>query len=141
MGRSYLFECPRCGYRAFVAGGVSDGAWFTVQTVRCRDCRALHDAVVEMKFAIPPLSESKLRLGLKTNASLRLLLGLKCPPTIQSALNQLPPGGAKSYRWIKFPPACPVSSRHRVEPWSTPGKCPKCEWFLEPSPLPFRTWD
>jgi hypothetical protein len=141
VGRNYLFECPRCGYRARVAGGVSDGAWFVVSTLRCHQCKELHDAVVEMKFPLPPLREPRLIPGLRSSLQLKRLTGLKHPPTFQAAINRLPPTGAKSYRWLKFPLACPISPRHRVEPWKTPGKCPKCDWFLESSSLPFRSWD
>ena len=141
MGRSFLFECPRCGYRARVAGGLSDGAWFVVQTVKCGDCKELHDTVVEMKFPVPPLGEANPHPGSKSSLPLRRLMGLKNPPTFQVAVNRLPPAGAKSYCWIKFAPACPVAPNHRVAVWHSPGKCPKCEWFLEASPLPFKRWE
>jgi len=45
MGRTYLFECPKCGYRAKVSGGSDCGTRFGVQTVMCLDCKELHDAV------------------------------------------------------------------------------------------------
>lgn len=140
MGRNFLFECPRCAYRARVAGGVSDGVWFVVKTIRCDECKDLHDAVVEMKYPLPELAEMKTRTGLKSGIALRRVIAPKQPPTFQEAFNRLPPTGAKQYRWIKFPPVCPVSPRHRVHEWRAPGKCPKCDWFLESSPLPARTW-
>jgi len=141
MGRNYLFECSRCGYRARVAGGVSDGAWFIVQTVRCHQCKELHDAVVELKLAVPSLNLGKWKSTLRSRRQLLELAGFKQTPAFKTLVDRLPPGGAKQYRWIKFSAACPVSARHRVEQWKSPGKCPKCDWFLESSALPFRTWD
>src|SRR5688572_7146315 len=105
MGRSYLFECPRCSYRARVAGGVSDGAWFVVQTVLCRDCNQLHDAVVKLRLPVPPLS------GLKSTFRAGRLARPKTAPTFEAAVNRLPPTGVTRFRWVKFPPACPASPR------------------------------
>lgn len=142
MGRSYVIECPKCGYRACAAGGASDGAWFAVQTIFCAECGQLHDAVVQMKFAVPPLLETgKKARGQKRRLQLPRLDTPACAPSFQAAVNRLPPEGAKSYRWVKFKLECPVSPRHRIEPWKSPGKCPRCGLFMERSALPFRIWD
>ncbi|TAL00244.1 MAG: hypothetical protein EPO07_09950 [Verrucomicrobia bacterium] len=142
MGRTYLFECPKCNYRAYVAGGVSEGAWFAVQTIVCADCREVLDAVVQMKFPVPDLIEplQKTR-GRKRKLQLPRLDTPATAPSFQAALNRLPPEGAKSYRWVKFKLTCPVSPKHRIEPWVSPGKCPKCGLFMDGNALPFRVWD
>ena len=49
MGRSYWFECPKCGYRARVSGRADQGLSFVVQTILCCDCRELYDAVTRLK--------------------------------------------------------------------------------------------
>jgi transcription elongation factor Elf1 len=54
MGRSYWFECARCGYRAKVSGRVDRGFNFFVQTIVCRDCKELYDAVTRIKVAATP---------------------------------------------------------------------------------------
>jgi hypothetical protein len=135
MGRNFLFECPRCGYRARVAGGVSDGAWFVVQTLHCHDCGQLHDAVIKWRLPAGPGG------GLKSTLASRRAAIPRTAPTFEAALNRLPPTGAGRLRWVKFPLACPIAARHRVAEWHVPGRCPKCQWHLESSPLPFRTWD
>lgn len=122
MGRTYMFECSRCGYRASVAGGADEGDHFTVQTIVCADCKALHDAVI--RFRIPP--------QLKDNPPLTA-------PKFAAVLSRLPPRGARL--WLKFKPACPVSPLHRIRLWQRPGKCPKCGMFMERDGLPFRAWD
>jgi hypothetical protein len=142
MGRAYLYECPRCGYRARVAGARSEGIWFHVQTLACAECSQLFDAVVEMKFPVPPLQAPlKTLRGRKKPIRLARLDTPPEAPSFQAALNRLPPTGARSYRWIKFKLACPVSARHRVAEWESPGKCPKCRTFMDRSALPFRNWD
>jgi hypothetical protein len=63
MGRTYLFECAKCGYRAAVAGGAAQGPHLAVQTIHCLDCRELHDAVTELK--VPATAASLARWKLK----------------------------------------------------------------------------
>lgn len=137
MGRTYLFECSKCGYRAKVSGGADSGLHFAIQTITCSDCKELHDAVTEMKVPIvPPTARWKLKNG--------RLDAVEIPvptPKVQAMLNRLPPSGAKRFRWLKFKLACPVSPIHRVKEWQTPGKCPRCGAFLECNALPFRRWD
>ena len=45
MGRIYLFECEKCGYRVKVAGGAADGLEFTVQTILCNKLGQLLDVM------------------------------------------------------------------------------------------------
>jgi len=123
MGRTYLFECFRCGYRAWVSGGAGAGEHFAVQTVSCADCKELYDAVTEFKAA----------------ASLVAGGGNKIAPGFAVALNRLPPRGARPR--LSFKAACPVSPLHHVRAWNRPDKCPKCGTFMEQNGLPFRLWD
>jgi hypothetical protein len=51
MGRSYWFECPKCGYRAKVSGRADRGLTLFVQTILCSDCRQLYDAVTRLRVA------------------------------------------------------------------------------------------
>jgi len=122
MGRTYLFECSRCGYRVCVAGGADEGDHFAVQTIACADCKALHDAVIRMRIS-PRLKENP-----PTTA-----------PKFAAVSNRLPPRGGR--HWLKFKAACPISLLHRIRLWGQPGKCPRCGMFLERDGLPFRVWD
>jgi hypothetical protein len=135
VGRSYLFECPKCGYNARVSGGVDRGLMVFVQTILCRDCKELYDAVVRQKVPDQP----KVSLGFSRLALPRRPVAT--PPAFESALNHLLVGGARHWRWISFKVRCPVSPVHRVQPWTDPGNCPKCGLFLEKNALPFRIWD
>src|SRR5215831_14184587 len=64
VGRSYWFECSKCGYRTKVAGRADRGLSFFVQTIVCRDCKELYDAVSRVK--VPDESGLRLRnLGLR----------------------------------------------------------------------------
>ncbi len=121
MGRTYLFECSKCGYRARVSGGADRGRHVAVQTVLCADCKELYDAVIEFK----PSSPGEIRP--------------KTTPRFAAFLNRLPPRGGR--RWVKLKLACPSSVRHRIRLWKQPDKCPKCGTFLEPGAIPFRRWD
>jgi len=121
MGRTYLFECFKCGYRARVSGGADRGRHVAVQTILCADCKELYDAVVEFK------------------PSSRKEGNPKATPKFAALLNRLPPRGVR--RWIELKPACPISSRHRIRLWKQPDQCPKCGVFLDPGALPFRFWD
>ncbi len=137
MGRTYLFECPKCGYRAKVAGGVERGVHFAVQTLLCHECKELHDAVTSMKNAMPGLAAmsggpAKFKVSHKPAST---------APTFLAALNRLPPTGAKRLRWVHFKLACPVSARHRIREWRSPDQCPRCGCFLDRNAIPFRIWD
>jgi len=121
MGRTYLFECSKCGYRARVSGGADEGQHVCLQTVLCADCKELYDAVIAFK---PSTCKAILP---------------DIAPQFAILLNRLPPRGVR--QWHEFKPACPLSPRHRVRVWKQPDKCPKCGTYLDPSPTPFRRWD
>ncbi len=136
MGRSYLFECFKCGYKASVSGGADKGFEFWVQTTACRDCRILFDSVV--RWRIPDT-------GLKTAFDFQRLrlrrAEQETPPTLEAALNRLPPVGVRKFKWMSFRIRCAVSLAHRVQAWNEPGKCPRCGSYLEKNAIPFRYWD
>ena len=139
MGRTYLFECSKCGYCARVSGGADRGVHFAVQTILCNECKELHDAVTGLKVPVPANAALQ-RWKLKTSR-LDSVRAPARPPTFEAALNRLPPSGAKRFRWLRFKAACPASPRHRVREWHQPGKCPKCGAFLEVNGVPFRIWE
>jgi hypothetical protein len=142
MGRTHVFECPKCGHRAKVAGGADRGFRFAVQTVLCSDCKVLLDAVTELRItATPPLAETLARKRLKPLADARRGRSPTRPPTFAAALNRLLPAGAEHFKWLRFKPACPVSPLHRVREWNRPDRCPKCGVLMEQTALPFRIWD
>jgi hypothetical protein len=140
MGRSYWFECSKCGYRAKVSGRADQGLSFMVQTILCSDCKELYDAVTRLK--VPDE-----RSGLGTLSSIwkarfgKTLPRINTPPAFQAVLNRLPPKGAKRLKWLPFEIRCPVSAVHRVRSWNDPDRCPKCGVHLEKSALPYRLWD
>ena len=137
MGRTYLFECPKCGYRAKVSGGADRGVHFAVQTLLCHECRELHEVVTALKTAAPGLVAMS---GVQTHLKAARRPSLAAPPFL-AVLNRLPPMGTKRLKWVYFKPACPVSARHRIREWQSPDKCPKCGCFLERNAIPFRIWD
>jgi hypothetical protein len=133
MGKSYLFECAHCGYRAAVSGRADAGHEVRVQTARCKDCRTLFDAVVALRSQERLTSLPGLRRTLRHSA--------EPPPSLAAALNQLPRPATTRHRWHTYELACPNDPNHRVEPWNAPGRCPRCGDYLEPSALPYRRWD
>jgi hypothetical protein len=137
MGRTYLFECSRCGYRAKVSGGADGGFGFAIQTIHCVECKQLYDAVTDLKV---PVTTALSRWKLKASR-LDAPKGPSKPPTFQAALNRLMFPGAKRFRWLHFQAVCPVAAHHRVKVWQQPGQCPKCGYFLECNAVPFRLWD
>ena len=140
MGRSFWFDCVKCGYRANVSGGADRGLNICVQTVLCRECRALFDAVTHLR--IP--HESGLQLswtGLRRPNFPDLLRKWDAPPSFPSVLNLLPYQGVKRFRWLHFKLRCPVSALHPVQAWNEPGKCPCCRVYLEKNAVPFRIWE
>ncbi len=134
MGRSYLFECPHCEYRVAVAGGVETGLACEVQTIRCRDCSSLIDVPVRVRVS---------RTGVLPSA------GLGRPDLWQDQLRwrflnwhlQLPVDLARRRDWVSVKVRCPVSAGHRVEPWTHPGKCPRCDVYLDRTVMPYRIWE
>jgi len=140
MGRSYWFECSRCGYRTKVSGTADRGLNFFVQTILCRDCRELYDAVTRMK--IPEEPEVKRRgLGLRRSKSPYLKRAASRPPNFQTALNRLLYLGTTDFKWLHFKLECPVSRLHRVQSWNEPDECPRCGAYLEKNALPYRIWE
>jgi hypothetical protein len=139
MGRSYWFECPRCGYRARVSGREDRGQAFWVQTILCHDCKDLYDAVTRLSVPDEPV-----KLGILAGwrwGRLAPTQGLSSPPSFQAVLDRLPHRGMTGFKWLRFKLQCPVSETHRVRSWKDPDKCPKCGVFLEQSALPYRLWD
>jgi hypothetical protein len=143
MGRSYWFECGRCGYRAKVAGKADRGLNVFVQTVACQDCKELYDAVTRVRVPAESAEKGRFKaLGWRQPNWLARPRISATPPTFQSLLALLPYTGAKRFRWLWFNLQCPVSPLHRVRAWTAPGKCPKCQvFFLEQTVLPYRIWD
>ncbi len=138
MGRTYLFECEKCGYRAQVAGGRDSGAQLVVQTIHCLDCRELHDAVVELKV---PTTPTKVKPWKLKPTPFDPGPSDEKPPTFVDAVNRLLIGRGKDYRWVKYRLMCPVGERHRIREWKQPGKCPKCGVFLTGSGAPYKAWE
>jgi hypothetical protein len=135
MGRSYLFECPKCSYKAEVSGGLDSGLDFSVQTTACRDCRVVFDSVVRIRIpdtGLRFLSDFQRMRWRRAEA--------EAPPTFESAVNRLPLADRK-FQWAQFKIRCPVSLAHRVNAWNEPGKCPRCGNFMEKNALPFRYWE
>lgn len=138
MGKSYWFECGRCGYRAKVAGRADEGLHLAVQTIVCKDCKELYDAVTQIRM----LNGSKPALhGTLRTAPLRLEGEAKRPPVFLWASNRLRYSGEGFGEWLKFPLQCPVSPLHKVRAWNDPDKCPRCGVYLEKSTLAYRIWD
>ena len=141
MGRSYWFECAKCGYRAKVAGRPDRGLDFFVQTILCRDCKELYDAITRVRM--PGGARHHQRVGplMPGRPRVHLLPAPNRPPRFETILNRLPHTHANGFKWVAFKPQCPVSAIHRVRAWNDPDKCPRCGLFLDKSALPFRIWD
>ena len=132
VGRTYIFECPQCQYRAKLSGGADSGVHCDVQTVVCRDCRELFDVFTRVRQRSDAVAEIKFPAFYRP----------EIPPVIlrdnSSRANGNPP---RRLIWTKLVLACPVKPKHRVEVWNDPGRCPRCGNFLEKHGLPFRRWD
>jgi hypothetical protein len=139
MGRSYWFECSKCGYRAAVSGGADRGLNFFAQTILCLDCKQLFDALT--RWRVPDEAALRPRLGLRTVKAATASRNSRVPPSFAVALNRLPYRGVKRYKWLSFQVQCPVSPHHRVQHWNEPGRCPRCGAYLEKNALPYRLWD
>jgi hypothetical protein len=141
MGRTYWFECVRCGYRAKVSGGADRGLNLFVQTILCRNCRELCDVVTGLKVPARSIAGSPGRpWGLRLSKAAPRP-SPAAPPRFAEALNRLLFTGAREVEWLRFKLQCPVSALHKVEPWNGPGNCPRCGLLLEKNTLPFRIWD
>jgi hypothetical protein len=126
VGRTYLFECSYCHYRAKISGGADSGVHCEVQTVVCRDCRELLDVFI------------KVRRRAEASGAIRFpgFFRPEIPPVVLR-------GGSAAGRlvWQKFQPACPAGSKHFVEIWNDPGRCPRCGNFMEKNGFPAKIWD
>ena len=88
MGRSYWFECARCGYRAKVSGREDRGRTFFVQTEFCRDCRELYDAVsralvpggLYIQFQYSLMDRKKIRTRFQAVRTVPVILNV--PPAV-----------------------------------------------------------
>lgn len=140
MGRSYWYECSKCSYRANVSGRADRGVHAQVQTITCRDCRQLFDAVVQLK--IPHTLGG---LGMNSDGLLPSLRNTRVSPrpapSFMAAINRLAYQNAPRYRWETFRLQCPVNPSHRIRVWNEPDACPKCGVLLEKSSRPYRLWD
>jgi hypothetical protein len=134
MGRTYLFVCPRCEYRVAVAGGVERGLVCQVQTFRCSECKALLDLTTRVRVES---REVPRRLGLGRSEAWQDQLRRR----FSNWHLQLPVGVTSRDRWVTLKPRCPVSPVHRVEPWTHPGKCPRCDVHLDRTVMPYRIWE
>ena len=154
MGRTHWFECGKCGYRARVSGRADRGLNFFVQTIVCRDCRQLYDAITRIRLPDPLRAPNPRSLGVQANGNARPakvpLLQPRfplttppppLPPTFQAMLNRLPYRGIRYFKWINYRPQCPIAAWHRVSEWTEPGKCPRCGLHMERNAIPYRIWE
>jgi hypothetical protein len=143
MGRSFWFECSRCGYRATVSGGADRGRDLFVQTIHCRDCRKLYDAVTRLRVSepAPPLGGLLRPLAARARKAGGTKAKPESPPSFDAALARLPCAGVRRSRWLHYKLQCPVSAIHRVSAWNEPDPCPQCGMVLEKNALPYRLWD
>ena len=125
MGRTYQFECPQCHYQVKVSGGAAGGIHCEVQTVVCRDCRELFDVFTKLSG----------RVGAKEEIKFPGFFRTEIPPVI------LRGGVAGKLVWRELKLTCPVRWKHFVEPWTDPGRCPRCGNFLEKHGFPIKIWD
>src|SRR5258708_15889466 len=115
MGKTYWFECSKCGYRAKVSGGADRGATFFVQTIFCRDCNDLLDAVTRVK--VPDESQLQLQsrpFSWRRRQPFPFPANSDIPPSFQSALNRLSPTAVSRFNATRLnlhPPPPPSHSR------------------------------
>ena len=122
MGRTYIFECPLCQYRAQISGGADSGVHCEIQTVVCRDCRELFDVFTRQRRRTDAIDLIKFPGFYRP----------EIPPVIlsDSSVNpkRLPP---RPLIWRDFKLACPVEPKHVVEPWRDPDRpFPVSQYFL-----------
>ena len=132
VGRTYIFECPQCQYRATVSGGADSGVHCAIQTVVCRDCRDLFDVFTRQRRRVDAVEVIKFPSFYRP----------EIPPVILRDSSVNPKRGQPCpLEWRTFKLACPVGSKHFVEPWNNPGRCPRCGNFMGKNGLPLRLWD
>ncbi len=141
MGHLYWYDCGKCGYRAKVSGRADRGKDFFVQTIVCRECKQLYDAVTRIRlvrtFGGP---HQPRRGGLRVTGRFRPSVPI-VPPTFEAAAGRLPARDLKQFKWVEFAIQCPVSARHHVQVWNEPGGCPRCGVYLDRAAQPFRIWE
>ena len=132
VGKTYLFECPQCQYRAKVSGGADGGLHCEIQTVSCRECGELYDVFIRQR-------------RYRDAGDLVRFPGFyrpEIPPMVLGSSSINPPAEPlPPLVWRDYAPACPVNPEHRVELWKDPGRCPRCGNFMERNGFPFRAWD
>jgi hypothetical protein len=132
MGRTYIFECPQCQYRAKISGGADSGLHCEIQTVVCHACRELFDVFTRQRRHADALDVIRFPGFYRP----------EIPPVILGESSFKPKRERpRALIWRDFALACPVEKTHFVEPWNSPGRCPRCGNFLEKNGLPFRLWD
>src|SRR5438874_1728529 len=103
MGRTYFFECSRCGFRAKVSGREDTGFNFSVQTIVCRDCKNLYDAVVRLKTSEPSVADVRKNApGFRNGGLVRRQRRPETPPPFDAVSNRLLFSAAKQFRWVDF---------------------------------------
>jgi hypothetical protein len=132
VGRTYLFECPQCQYRAKISGGADSGVHCEIQTVICRDCRELFDVFTRLCRRADAVDVIKFPAFHRP----------EIPPVL---LRDSPVNGRRAAPrplvWHNYKLACPVGPKHFVEPWNDPARCPRCGNFMANLGLPFRLCD
>jgi hypothetical protein len=133
MGRTYHFQCTQCSYHADLSGGADGGLHCDVQTILCRECRELFDVFTRVRRVTG-------RTEFAGNFS--AFERPEIPPVIlRDSLFAGKRDEPRQLEWQKFKPACPVSSKHFVENWRHPGRCPRCYAFMEQAGMPLRLWE
>ena len=132
MGKTYLFECPLCQYRAKISGGTDSGLHCEIQTVICRECRELFDVFTRQRRRADAADVIKFPGFYRPEIPPVIL----CDSSVNPKRERPRP-----LVWRNFKLTCPVEPKHFVEPWNDPGRCPRCGNFLEKNGLPFRLWD
>jgi hypothetical protein len=133
VGKTYVFECSYCQYRAKISGGPDGGLHCVIQTIICRDCRELYDVFVRQRRRADAAKLVKFPGFYRP----------EIPPVVlrQSSLNPPAKPLAPLVWYDSERLACPVESKHPVEPWNDPGRCPRCGNFMEKNGFPYRTWE
>ncbi len=132
MGKTYLFECPQCQYRAKISGGADSGRHCDIQTVICRDCHELYDVFTRQRRRADAVDLVRFP-GFHKPEIPPVILGQSSSHRTATAPSPLV--------WRETAPACPVEPKHGVEPWHDPGRCPRCGNFMEKGGFPYRAWD
>ncbi|MGP8218166.1 MAG: hypothetical protein ACLQPI_01800, partial [Limisphaerales bacterium] len=115
-----------------VSGGADGGLHCEIQTIICRDCRQLYDVFTRQRRLLDAVELVKFPGFLRPDI----------PPVILggSSINPSPTPPAPLI-WRTTELACPADPDHFVEPWTIPGRCPRCGNFMERNGVPFRAWD